>query len=317
MDNNNLLVSMTLNPAVDKIIELEKFRYGDMNRIDTSSMTIAGKGYHVAVTYQLLGGNAFCLGYSFKHNRIMTEKYFQENSLPNEFCEVNGDLRVNLKMHDNATGKITEINDRGCEIGKKDIEAVFDLFRKYLSEDGFFVFTGSVPPGVYPEIYRDMIAESAGKGKRSVLGGEGIPMLKGIEGRPYLLKANTYEVEQTFGTSIKNISEAAAFCGKINKMGVEIVSITLGENGAVISDGDRMFSALLPVRLSDIYPLGAGNAFLGAMCREISLEGKSDIEEMLRSGVAAASARIVNTNKKYLDVERYRNFRQQVEIRAL
>ncbi|MDX9800345.1 MAG: PfkB family carbohydrate kinase [Spirochaetia bacterium] len=317
MKDKKLLVSMTLNPAIDKTIELEHFRYGEMNRISSSSMTIAGKGYHVALTYQLLGGSAFCLGFSYKHNRIMTEKFFLENSLPNEFCEVNGDLRVNLKMVDNFTGKTTEINDRGFEPGKKDIDAVIELLRKYQSEDSFFVFTGSIPPGVNPEIYRDMISETAGKGKKSALGGEGLPMLKGIEAKPFLLKANLYEIEQTFGVKIKDIKEAAAFCGKINKMGVEIVSITLGEKGAVISDSDKMYSASLPMKLNAVYPVGAGTAYMGALCHEINHEGKSDIEEMLRCGIAAASARIVNTEKKFFDISRYKSFRQQVEVRLL
>ncbi len=316
MKETNMLVSMTLNPAIDKMLEIEEFRYGEMNRVDASLVRIAGKGYHVAMSYQILGGSSFCLGFSFRNNRAMTEKYFLQNSLPNEFVEVQGDLRVNVKLKDRSTGRITEINDRGTEIGKKDLAAVFDLFRKYIPECGLFVLTGSLPPGVPPDVYRDMISEALEKGKISVLDAEGVPLLKGIESKPYLVKANIYEIERTFGIKITDEKGASAVCREINRMGVKIACVTLGEGGAVISDSDRIFSAAPPEGLSSVVStVGAGDAFLGAVCREIALEKGAD--EMLRSGLAAASARVTNTDGKYFDFNRYEIFRERIEVKEI
>jgi len=316
MTDDKMLISMTLNPAIDKLIEVDEFRYGGMNRIDTKLVKIAAKGYHVALSYQILGGSSFCLGFSFRHNRIMTEKFFLQNSLPNEFVELQGDLRVNLKLKDKSTGRITEINDKGTEIGKKDLGTVFDLFRKYISEAGMFVFTGSLPPGVYPEIYSDMIAEALKQGKKSALDAEGIPLLKGIESKPYVVKANTYEIERTFGIKIMDTAGAVAVCREINKMGVKIACVTLGERGAVISDSDKIYTAAPPAGLTAVInTVGAGDAFLGALCREISL-GHST-EDMLRSGMAAASARVTNQDDRYFDFFKYEIFRESIEVKEI
>ncbi len=311
-----MLVSMTLNPAIDKMVEIGEFRYGEMNRISRSESQIAGKGYHVAQAYQILGGSSFCLGFSFRNNRSMTEKYFLQNSLPSEFIEVQGELRVNMKVRDNSTGKITEINDKGYGIEEKDLASLFGLLRKYVTEADFFVFTGSLPPGVSEEVYRDMILEASRHGKRSVLDAEGIPLIRGIEASPYMVKVNRYEIERTFGTRISGFEEACAVCREINRMGVQIACVTLGEKGAVISDGTVFYAAKPPENMGEIInTVGAGDAFIGGMCRECSAGGS--VAQMLESGIAAASARITGTGTPFLSLSAYESLRGRIRAEKL
>ena len=133
MKKDKLLLTVTLNPSIDQSIELERFRYGEMNRISESIKNLAGKGYHVAITNKRLGGDSFCLGFSFKHSRMLTEKYFLTNGVANEFVEIPGELRVNLKIFDRETSIITEINDKGKPVDEGQLETLFSLVKK-LSE---------------------------------------------------------------------------------------------------------------------------------------------------------------------------------------
>ena len=311
MKKEKLLLTVTLNPSIDKSVEIEKFRYAEMNRIVESSKSVAGKGYHVAIVNKKLGGDSFCLGFSFKHSRMMIEKYFITNNVANEFVEIAGDLRVNLKIFDRETSIITEINDKGKKVDEEQLKNLASLIKKYLTVGDMIVFSGSVQPGIPDTIYRDLILEAKKAGLKTVLDSEGSLLVNGIESVPYFIKPNAYEIEKSFGKIITNFEEAAEMCRFFTDKGIKIVCISMGARGAVISNGKECYSAESP-EIEVLSTVGAGDAMVGAICNSILKKDKLD--NMLRSGIAASAATSMLRGNDLCTVEKYEEMLKQVTV---
>ncbi len=310
MGKEKLLLTVTVNPSIDKSVEIEKFRYGEMNRILESSSNVAGKGYHAAIVNKRLGGDSFCLGFSFKHSRMMTEKYFITNNVANEFVEIPGDLRVNLKVYDRDTSIITEINDKGAEISSDQLEKLFLLVRKYFKVGDMILFSGSVQPGIPDTVYKELISEANTAGLMTVLDTEGPLLEKGIESVPYFIKPNAYEIEKSYGRIITNFDDAAEMCSFFTDKGIRIVCISMGPKGAVISDGREFWSAEAP-QVEVLSTVGAGDSMIGAICNAI-LSGRG-VDEMLKSGVAASTATAMMKGNDLCSADDYNEILKLVE----
>ena len=309
MKKEKLLLTVTVNPSIDKAVEIEKFRYGEMNRIIESSISVAGKGYHAAIVNKRLGGDSFCLGFSFKHSRMMTERYFISNNVANEFVEIPGDLRVNLKVFDRDTSIITEINERGRTVDENQIENLYSLIKRYLKVGDMIVFSGSVQPGIPDTVYRDLILTAKKAGLKTVLDTEGPLLKKGIESVPYFIKPNAYEIEMSYGRIITNFNDAAEMCSFFTSKGIKVVCISMGSKGAVISDGNECWSAEAPA-VEVLSTVGAGDSMVGAICNSI-LKGESP-DLMLRAGIAASTATSMLKGNDLCSYENYKELFEQV-----
>ncbi len=314
MKKDKLLLTVTLNPSIDQSIELERFRYGEMNRISESIKNLAGKGYHVAITNKRLGGDSFCLGFSFKHSRMLTEKYFLTNGVANEFVEIPGELRVNLKIFDRETSIITEINDKGKPVDEGQLETLFSLVKSYLKVGDMIVFSGSVQPGIPDTVYKDLISEAKIAGLKTVLDAEGTLLTKGLESIPYFIKPNLYELEKSFGKIVTNFHEAAEMCRYFTEMGIRIVCISMGSRGAVISDGTETYSAKAP-DIEIMSTVGAGDSMIGAICN--SILAKKGLPEMLKTGIAASCATSMKKGNDICSIDDYSALLGQVEIEKM
>ncbi len=314
MKGKKLLLTVTVNPSIDKAVEIEKFRYGEMNRIVESCSSVAGKGFHAAIVNKRLGGDSFCLGFSFKHSRMMTERYFLTNNVANEFVEIPGDLRVNLKIFDRDTSIITEINDKGKNIDDKQLESLFDLVKRYLKVGDMIVFSGSVQPGIPDTIYRDMIKEAKKAGLKTVLDAEGPLLVKGIESSPYFIKPNTYEIEKSYGKIITNFDDASEMCRFFIDKGIKIVCISMGAKGAVLYDGKECWSAESP-QVEIMSTVGAGDSMVGAICSGI-LKGEN-LENMLKSGIAASASTSMLKGNDLCSAESYEKMFKEIKAQKM
>ena len=310
MKREKLLLTVTVNPSIDKTVEIEKFRYGEMNRIIESRSCMAGKGYHAAVVNKKLGGDSFCLGFSFSHNRMMTEKYFITNNVANEFVEIAGDTRVNLKLFDRDTSIITEINDKGKSIDENQLHNLYGLIRRYLKVGDMIVLSGSVQPGIPDTIYSELITEAKTAGLKTVLDAEGSLLEKGIESVPYLVRLNAYEIERSYGRIITNFSDAADMCSFLTEKGIKIACVSMGHKGAVISDGKNFWCAEAP-GIEILSTVGAGGSMTGAICNSVLKNNTLDI--ILRSGIAAAAATSMLKDNELCSRESFEELYKQVK----
>ena len=285
-----MLVTVTLNPCIDRLAEVAAFTYGGMNRVSRTRIDAAGKGVNVAVAYAHLGGESLCTGFHYVSGSELITGLLDAEGIPCDFIRVPGTVRTNFKIHDHATGQTTEINESGSPVEAEALSALADKIGELARNADTLVFSGSVPPGVPADIYRTLIGIARDAGARCVLDAQGEFLRTGIEAGPVLIKPNLFELESTFGVKITDTAEIVTVARSLIGDGVSIVAVTLGSAGAAIVDADgAWYAPAIPIEAGGL--CGAGDAAVAGFCR--AMEEGLLLPDILRYGVAAATASVI------------------------
>ena len=152
-----MIVTLTLNPAIDKTVVIPGFRAGAVNRIQTLRTDVGGKGVNVSKCLKKLG----CASLSVALWGGSTGKHAMEAlkamGITPLTVGVEGDTRTNLKIVDPEQGENTDINEPGPAIGRRQLEDLVDLLDRTVGEGDLLVISGSIPKSVDTGIYRDLV----------------------------------------------------------------------------------------------------------------------------------------------------------------
>ena len=279
------IITMTLNPCIDRTIETVLFEVGKTNHVTSVRSEVGGKGINVAFALKHFGLPVLAMGFSYENDREILEKAMNREEVPYDFVSVAGNMRVNRKIFDTSKKCMTELNEKGENVEASYVELLLQNLEKKLPDAQALILTGSVPPGIDSNIYRQM-AEIAKRFDVPVfLDANRELLLQGIKAAPFLIKPNQDEFLQTFGCTKADMLDKAK---EIVALGVSYVCISLGEEGAVLISKDSVEKkAAIPVSVAGLQ--GAGDAMIAGICKALYKDGAEDI---LSYALAAAAATI-------------------------
>ena len=306
-----MITSVSLNPSIDRTLAVEGFNMGGLNRVVAKSDVAAGKGINVALTVSGLGLDSECIGFMYRDSAPLFEKRLMLNSTAYEFIWCEGSVRTNIKVFDRAAGVVTELNESGMNVDEEALASMVDLVVRHSENSDYLVLSGSVPPGCPPDYYRTLINAVEGLGCRCVLDADGDRLKYGLEARPFMIKPNRYELETMTGSALKSISDVRAAALRYIDMGVQVVAVSLGVDGALITDGETtLYAPRMNIEVKGT--VGAGDAMVAGLAA--GFMGENELEECVRMGVACASARCMTEGYKTIDRTVYRAFLDMVRI---
>lgn len=306
-----MITTISLNPSIDRTISVDRFVPGGLNRVRSVHNVAAGKGINVALAVGALGVDAECIGFMYRDGSKLFEKRLMVNSTPYNFVWCEGSVRTNIKVFDEEAQVITEINEPGVAVGENEIKRMEELVALHAENTDCLVLAGSMPPGCPKDFYRTLIQSVEGLGCRCILDADGEALKLGLEAQPYMIKPNRHELETMSGRRLLTLQDVRDAAMKFIDMGVSVVAVSLGSEGAMITDGDETLFAPgmnLDVRST----VGAGDSMVaGLACGCIN---DLDLDEMFRMGVACASARCVTEGHRVIDRAAYKSLLNMVEI---
>lgn len=307
-----MIKTLTLNPAVDKAVTIDRFAVDKVNRISTVRLDAGGKGINVARVLARLGAPVVALAPVAGGAGRFLDGRLTEEAIPHAFVEVAGETRTNLKVVDPVLGTHTDINEPGPALTGADLGRLGDQLFSGLGPGDWVVFSGSVPAGVPQDLYATWIDEARARGARTVLDADGELLARGLEGRPDLVKPNRAELEAWAGRSLRTDEELLAAADRLRSAGVGTVAISLGSAGAwLVTDGGAWFAPGLKVEAKST--VGAGDAFLAALTW--SLTENLTPSEALALAVATATASVVRAGTGAGDRSDIETFLARVAIR--
>jgi len=309
-----MITTVTLNPCIDKSVTIEGFTYGGMNRIIDSRIDPSGKGINVAIAYSQLGGQALCTGINYRVNGDLVEQRLDKAGIGHDFVTVNGEVRINHKVYDRSTQVVTELNESGHMVDEDALVRLKDKLMVHCRASDTLVLSGSVPRGVPTTIYRELLREMSALPIKTVLDAEGELFLHGLEGKPYIIKPNLFELETALDIKVTShqdiVNAAKVFLDK----GVKIVGVSLGSQGAIIMDEHHGYYA--PALKVDVKgTTGAGDSIIAGFC--LAMKEGLNLKDMLRYGVAAATASITREGTLMCTREDFQKILPQVKVETL
>lgn len=273
------VLTVTLNPAIDKTITLSDFKIGGLNRVKHLRMDPGGKGINVARVLKEFHVDVLTTGFIAGNQGKYLINQLEKQGIQINLSEVQGETRTNLKIVDETSNITTEINEQGFEITRTDIEKFSEQLYKKIDKGSILVLGGSLPNGAPANIYRKIIEVVQAKGAKVILDADGDALKEGIEAKPYAVKPNLQELEQYLNQPLET-DQDLLFAGQqlLNK-GISIVLISLGSKGAIIMNHQEAYR-VKPFSIIPKSTVGAGDSMVAALVYCI-LEQKS-FEEIAR-----------------------------------
>ena len=282
-----MITALALNPSIDMTLSINGFTYGGLNRVGKARRDAGGKGMNVALALRALDCEAECVGFMHTENAELFENKLREHGAGYDFVYCEGSTRTNIKLRDDATSIITELNQSGRAVTEAELAEMIAMIKKHAARASHIVLSGSVPPGCSAGCYREIMEEIKGTGCKCVLDADGEKLREGLKAKPFLIKPNRYELELLTGRSLTGRADLLAAAREIISGGVSVVAVSLGGEGALITDGDTALFAP-PMKISINSTVGAGDSMVAGLTAAFSRE--KSMEAAFRTGVACASA---------------------------
>jgi len=272
------IVTVTLNPAIDRTLQLPTFMIGEVNRVDSERTDPGGKGINVAKVIKSLEHPVLVTGFLGKNNASVFESYFKEQGIQNDFVEVDGDNRVNIKIVDATTDVVTELNFPGFTPTDADLSHLKSRLRELAKSHKWFVLSGSLPPNVPTDIYAELITMLHEYDCNVILDTSGDALTAGITAHPFAIKPNLPELSQLLHSNIQSDDEILSAIKQLLSEGISKVAISLGEQGSLVADSQDILRVIAPT-VEVCSTVGAGDSFVAGFsvgqARNLSLSDSS------------------------------------------
>lgn len=309
-----MIITVTLNPCIDRTIQVNGFMVGRTNRITASRCDVSGKGINVSIALRNLGEKTLCVGFNYRENGELLPSTLRRLGIESNFVEVNGRMRTNIKIFDTKTRVMSELNEPGIEVSSESLQVLKKILEQYLPITSLLILDGSTPPGVPTDYYRT-IAEKANKySVKTVIDARGELLREGIKAHPYLIKPNLEEMEETFGEKITTKKDAIRIARKAINEGVNIVCVSLGKDGALlVTENEAYYSPGINIQVQGVQ--GAGDSMVAGM--SYAMTRKMPLSEILRYGVAVAHGSLVLEGTQMCSREGFKNMLPRITVERI
>jgi len=284
-----VILTVTLNAAIDRTVAVPNFRLGQRHRAVESQTVAGGKGVNVARALKLLGRPVIATGLVGGATGTRILERLGEESILNDFTRIDGESRTNLAVIDPTTGEQTEINERGPRVTPEEIDMFVEKLLYLAQGATVCVLAGSTPPGCDPDVYARLVTELRALGVISVLDTDGEQMRAGLRAEPAVVVPNLLEAEEAVGFEFNDPDDQAVGLTGLIEMGAgEAIITNPGGCAAIIGEGhERRRYEVEIEQLEAIAAVGSGDAFLAGYVAA-RYEGGSP-RECLSYGVACGA----------------------------
>ena len=281
-----MIYTVTFNPSLDYVVQVDDFAVGEINRTRTESIYPGGKGINVSLVLQNLGLPSVALGFTAGFSGAEIERLLQEAGCRCDFIAVKaGYSRINTKI---ISGAETALNGQGPQLSKAELAALFNKLRR-LTQDDVLVLAGSIPASLPDNIYEQILELLQPVGTRVVVDATGDLLLKVLKYRPFLIKPNHEELGEFFGRGpLLTEEEILAAAQRLQQQGARNVLVSRGANGALLLDENGKMHKQASPKGTLVNSVGAGDSMVaGFLAGYLQTQ---DYDAALRLGVAAGSA---------------------------
>ena len=285
-----MIYTVTLNPALDKTVEIPGMALDTVNRITEMRTDPGGKGINVSKVIAKLGGESCAVGILGGESGKMLEKLLEGKPFATRFRFVEGQTRTNLKIIDREGHTNTDINEPGLTVTAAELDALLRELLAELRPGDIVVLAGSLPKGAPQDTYRTWTAACKKAGARVFLDADGALLAEGIKAAPHLIKPNDGELSRLAGKKLETLEELTTEGRKLLERGIERVVISLGGRGALyLRKGSTIYAEGLRVPVGST--VGAGDSVVAAPAYA-EAQGLSE-EEAVRLSTAAGAANVM------------------------
>ena len=281
-----MIYTVTLNPSIDYVVNMEQLVEGMVNRVSTEHFYAGGKGINVSQILNQHGISNRALGFISGFTGNFIEGSLKEKGIDTDFIRLSeGYSRINMKIK--TTTDETEINGMGPHIPKTEIDKLYRQL-DLLTADDTLVLAGSIPATLPDDFYEKMMEHVQDRGVKVVVDATKNLLLNVLTYRPFLIKPNHHEIAEMFGVTISTTEDLLQYGNRLKDMGARNVLSSMGGDGAILlAENGEVYRSNVPKGVVK-NSVGAGDSMVAGFIA--GYEKTQCYEQALRLGAASGSA---------------------------
>jgi 1-phosphofructokinase/tagatose 6-phosphate kinase len=296
-----MIVTVTLNAAIDRTLVVPNFQPGQRHRASVGFPSAGGKGINVARALKRLGAPVVCTGLAGGRTGTLLVEELTNEGILNDFVRIHGESRTSIAVLDPTSNAYTEINEWGPEVTEEELEILREKLAYLAQRAEFIVLAGSLPRGVDPGFYGELVRDLNRGQLLAVVDSEGEPLRLAVEAEPYLVSPNLQEAEALVGHEFVDDEDLTGGLDEIAELGARNVLITLQQGCYALLREDRTELRVRAEgpRMEPVSGVGAGDTLLaGFLAARV---GGKPFDEAVRAAVAAGAASVLEAGAGRFD----------------
>jgi 1-phosphofructokinase family hexose kinase len=308
-----LIVTLTINPAVDRNVSADRLVFEDRAYILDTSLSAGGRGINASRVIHSFGGKTLAIATSGGDTGHKFEELLKTSNFPVQVVRIAHEMRTNLTISDKQ-GLTIKLNEIGPKIEPAELQAIAEAVESSLTGADWLMICGSLPPSVPAQFYSDLIQLAHKRKVKTLLDTDGDALLHGLEAEPTTVAPNQQEAERLLNKALITRTHFFEAVDRIHAMGAESVILSLGSRGVVAKNSEGMME-VIPPRIDAVCPIGAGDAMAAAFIWAMGT--KNDFRDAVKWGVAAGTASAKLPGLSFASLEQTKEIYKRVEIRAV
>jgi 1-phosphofructokinase family hexose kinase len=319
-----MIITVTLNAAIDKTLAVPNFRLGRRHRAIEQRALAGGKGVNVARALKALGQPVVATGFAGGSTGTRIIEQLTAEAILNDFARIHDESRTSTAVVDPASGEQTEINEYGPEVSEQELELFRDKLLYLAKGAGVCVFCGSLPRGAPPNLYAELVQAVGKLGVTTVLDSEGEALDLATRAEPTVVTPNELEAEELVGHEFSEPADHVTAVREIVELGAREAVMTL-ESGCVAlvappdgraqEGGRHLYRCTLEPADTPVSAVGSGDAFLAGYVA--SRYAGRNSEHGLRFAVACGAESTQHFGAGVLNPREAERLRSEVAVEAL
>lgn len=280
-----MIYTITFNPALDYISQVDDFEKGKINRTKKEKILPGGKGLNVSIVLKNLGLENIALGFIAGFTGEELKNRIEKHGIKTDFIKVKEGLtRINVKI---SSKEETALNGNGPEITEEDVQELLEKIEK-IKKDDIVILAGNVPKCINNNIYEIICVNLEKNGVTFIVDATRELLVNVLKYRPFLIKPNKEELEETFKVKLKSKEEIITYAKKMQLMGAQNVLVSLGGEGAIlVTNQNEVYYQSAP-QGKVLNTVGAGDSMVAGFLAGYKESG--DYGQALKMGIATGSA---------------------------
>jgi 1-phosphofructokinase family hexose kinase len=316
-----MILSVTPNPALDRVHVTQGFQPGRQSRAARAFLQPGGSGVHATAIAQAFGAQTITLVLLGGHTGELWQGEAEKGGLLFDLVPIEGETRESFCLIDLERGSQVEAVESGPQVNERHLSELLKLLSARLPGAELVVLSGSLPPGLPPDSYARMIDLARAAGVPVLLDAHSEPLELALPRRPWMIKPNLAEFHALIGSESTNLAERAEASLQLSRREGFVVALSMGGEGLLLTTPDGQWRLSPPktvVHLPDgngRNSIGCGDALVGALTAEYSRTG--DLLSAARLGVAAAHQNLGTLGVPEVDPKEVRRLVEEVPVEML
>ncbi|NLM97366.1 MAG: 1-phosphofructokinase family hexose kinase [Halanaerobiaceae bacterium] len=307
-----MILTVTMNPAVDIIYEVEDFRANKVFRPVNMMTCAGGKGINVARVIRELIGEVSATGFIGGSNGLYIERELKREGINNKFYYIQDNTRTSIHIIDQKNDTTTAVLESGPCIEEREIKGFLKKFEEMIQDCKVIIASGSLPAGLPDNFYQVLIDISRKKNVYFLLDTSSSYLKNGINSGPYMVKPNEDEVKQLFDVKEGKITDYIPVLNEFREKGIDLPVITLGKYGCITLIENEVYQ-FIPPEVKAKNPVGSGDAFMGGCGAGIYKD--LDPMETIKLALACGTANSLFLKNGIITKERVNEIKRKIKIR--